>query len=143
MNLLEVKKMEMAQLEIHKAVRMVQSGPTIVRQVCIICKHPLHKWDIQKGKATCLYCRKKYWPEPKAPEKEETNHNVCPLMAACNRKKADLEEKVSWQPKRVSLFTKKYSPWHYKSKPIYRTREPRKHFMDTKFQYIKPMHYRH
>ena len=62
--------MKMAQLEIYKAVRKVQSGPTIIRQVCIICKHYLNKWDIKSKKAVCWYCRKKFFPEPLPAEKQ-------------------------------------------------------------------------
>jgi hypothetical protein len=62
--------MNSAELEIYKAVRQAKYGPTILRQVCIICKHYLNEWDLKSKKAVCWYCRKKFFPEPKPVEKQ-------------------------------------------------------------------------
>ena len=124
------------QLEIKNAVWQVkrQPGRTVMRQVCLICEHPLKEWDVRKGKAVCWFCREHYWPTPKAPEKEETNNNVCPLWAMLNRKQPDLDDKVSYQPKGFH-FTKMHYPRHYKPRTFYRPMEAKRHFMDTKIQY--------
>ena len=62
--------MNSAELEIYKVIRQVQSGPTIIRYLCLICKDYLGEWDVKAGKAVCWKCRKTYWPKPKV---EETN----------------------------------------------------------------------
>jgi hypothetical protein len=55
------------QSEIEDAIWRVQRGQarTILKTICLMCKHPLKEWDVRKGKAVCWYCRKQYFPEPK------------------------------------------------------------------------------
>ena len=53
------------QLEIFKAVRQVQRGPTTIRYLCLICKSYLSSWDVRKQKAVCWKCRQIYFPPPK------------------------------------------------------------------------------
>ena len=55
------------QAEIRNAVWQVQRGPsrTTLRVICLMCKYPLGRWDVRKGKAMCWYCRKQLFPEPK------------------------------------------------------------------------------
>ena len=68
MNLMEVIRMNgQVQYEIKNAIWQVQRGQarTTLRAICLICKYPLKEWDVQKGKAMCWHCRKRYFPEPK------------------------------------------------------------------------------
>lgn len=62
--------MNKVQFEIESAIMQAKTGPTIIRQVCTICKHYLNKWDIKSKKAVCWYCRKKFFPEPQPVEKQ-------------------------------------------------------------------------
>lgn len=64
--------MNSAGLEIYKAVRRVQSDPTVIRYLCLICRGYLSDWDVRKRKGVCWRCRQIYFPvpkiEPKNPE---------------------------------------------------------------------------
>lgn len=64
-------KMNLAELEIHEAIRQAQRDPTIIRYVCIICKDYLSDWDIRKGKAVCWKCSEIYFPAPKVEAKNQ------------------------------------------------------------------------
>ena len=54
--------MDDAEVEISDAVRKVQSGPAVIRHICIICKEYLTGWDTDKGYALCWSCRSTYFP---------------------------------------------------------------------------------
>ena len=56
--------------EIYNAIREAQSGPTIIRYLCLICKGDVSDWDIQKGYAICWRCRRIYSPTQKVEEKK-------------------------------------------------------------------------
>ena len=64
--------MNSAELEIYKAIRQLQNGPTVIRYLCLICKDYLSSWDVRKREAVCWKCRKISFPptqiEPKNPE---------------------------------------------------------------------------
>ena len=67
--------MNTQELEIDRAIREIQRGPTVIRYTCLICKKYLNEWDVKAGKAVCWKCRKLYSPkqevekvtEPKQP----------------------------------------------------------------------------
>ena len=63
--------MNSCELEIYKAMRQVQSGPTIIRQLCLICKNYLNEWDVKARYAVCWKCRKTCWPKPQQSETVE------------------------------------------------------------------------
>jgi hypothetical protein len=60
--------MNPVQFEIGEAIRKVQSGPTIIRYLCLICKGTLKDWDVEKGYAICWRCRRVYSPTRKVEE---------------------------------------------------------------------------
>jgi hypothetical protein len=62
--------MNKVQFEIECAIRQANTGPTILRQACIICKHYLNDWDLKSKKAVCWYCRKKFFPVPQREKKQ-------------------------------------------------------------------------
>lgn len=63
--------MNSTELEIYKAIRQVQKGPTILRYLCLICKDYLNEWDVKARKGVCWKCRKTYWPKPTTEEKNQ------------------------------------------------------------------------
>jgi hypothetical protein len=65
---MEVNEMNSGELEIYKAVRQAQGSPTIIRQLCLICKNYLNEWDMNARHAVCWKCRKAIWPKPKVEE---------------------------------------------------------------------------
>ena len=75
MNLMEVLRMNSAELEISEAVRQVQRGPTVIRYLCLMCKGYLSSWDVRKREAVCWKCRAIYFPPPrielKSPEPQK------------------------------------------------------------------------
>jgi hypothetical protein len=62
--------MNSAELEIYKAVKQAQSGSTVIRSLCLICKDYLNDWDVQAHKALCWKCRRTYFPTPKVEAKD-------------------------------------------------------------------------
>ena len=58
------------EFEIYKAIRQVQSAPTIIRYICSVCKKYLNEWDVKARKAVCWKCRKTYWPKPKVEKRD-------------------------------------------------------------------------
>ena len=56
-----------AEREIENVLWEVQKAEPreTLRYICLMCKYPLKEWDVQKGKAMCWHCRKRYFPEPK------------------------------------------------------------------------------
>ena len=57
--------MNSAEFEIYNAVRQVESGPTMIRCLCLICKGYLSNWDVRTREAVCWRCREIYFPAPK------------------------------------------------------------------------------
>jgi hypothetical protein len=57
--------MNSAEIEINSAARQIQSEPTIIRYLCLICKDYLSFWDVRTRKAVCWKCREIYFPPPK------------------------------------------------------------------------------
>jgi hypothetical protein len=57
--------MSSAELEIYKAVKQLQSGPTVIRYLCLICKGYLSSWDVRKREAVCWKCGEISFPPPK------------------------------------------------------------------------------
>ena len=62
--------MNSAEIEISNAIRKAQRGPTIIRQICILCKDCLADWDLRRGFAICWRCREFYCPVPKVEQKK-------------------------------------------------------------------------
>ncbi len=67
--------MNSAEIEMHRAVRQIQSEPTVIRYLCLICKDYLGGWDVIKREAVCWKCREIYFLppkiEPKNPEPQK------------------------------------------------------------------------
>jgi len=66
--------MNAQQLEIDRAIREVQRGPTVIRYTCLICKKYLNEWDVKDGKAVCWKCRELSFPTSrveKVPESKQ------------------------------------------------------------------------
>ena len=62
--------MNSAEIEIRNAIKEAQRGPTIIKQICIICKDCLGDSDLQRGYAICRRCREFYCPAPKVEQKK-------------------------------------------------------------------------
>ena len=54
--------MNPTELEIYKAVREVQKGPTIIRCLCIMCKGYLSDRDLREQRGVCEECRTMHVP---------------------------------------------------------------------------------
>ena len=114
--------MNMAQLEIYKAVRKVQSGPTILRQVCTICKHYLNTWDLKSKKAVCWYCRKKYFPTPQ-PVEQQPEPKQFRLVQQKDGLYAITAEELPNEPKRWGEPRTKYPQKGRIAEYFYRTKK--------------------
>ena len=77
--------MNSANSEISNAIREAQSDrTTVLRYVCLVCKEYLSDWDVESGRAICLECKHKYWPEYE-PFQRDNMDMFCPLLAFWRR----------------------------------------------------------